>query len=244
MIRAGRRVLVFSAHAADFCSRAGGAIIRLVEAGSQVHVCDMSYSEKCESPALWARDPEPSIEEVKEARKEEIEAAADLLGASAECFDFGDSPLLISSERRHQVLEKIRAFKPDLILTHWLEDFLHPDHVETAQAALWASRYCFRPGIKSAHPPCPAPELICYETVLGTAPVTRFLPNLYVDITSVFARKKEALRRFAAQPQLPDSYEILARYRALEAQSTAGMKDCRFAEGFHRIGSENGSPAL
>ena len=33
LIREGRRVLVFSAHAADYCSRAGGTIARLVEAG-------------------------------------------------------------------------------------------------------------------------------------------------------------------------------------------------------------------
>jgi len=238
MIRPERRVLVFSAHAADFCSRAGGTIIRLVEAGGQVRVYDMSYGEKCESPALWARQPELSLEEVKEIRREEIQAAATVLGASVECFDFGDSPLLIGPERQHQILEAIRAFRPDLVLTHWRDDFLHPDHAETTRAVLWASRYCFRPGIKTGHSPCPAPEVVCFETVLGTAPVTRFLPNLYVDITAVFARKKEALRHFAAQPQLPDSYEILARYRALEAQSTAWIRDCEFAEGFCRIGAE------
>ena len=238
MIRGDRRVLVFSAHAADFCSRAGGTIIRLVEAGSQVHIHDMTYGEKCESPALWTRNPDYTLDEIKEIRREEIKAAAAVLGASVDCFDFGDSPLLLGPEQRHQLLEVIRTFRPDLILTHWRDDFLHPDHADTTQAVIWASRYCFRPGIKTDHPPCPAPELVCYETVLGTAPVTRFLPNLYVDVTQVFERKKEALRHFAAQPQLPDSYEILARYRALEAQSTAWMKECEFAEGFCRLGTE------
>ena len=52
MIFDARRVLVFSAHAADFCSRAGGTIARLVEAGAAVQVCDMTYGERCESPAL------------------------------------------------------------------------------------------------------------------------------------------------------------------------------------------------
>ena len=50
MIREGRRVLVFSAHAADFCSRAGGTIARLTDKGSEVRVYDLSYGEKCESP--------------------------------------------------------------------------------------------------------------------------------------------------------------------------------------------------
>ena len=79
MIQDGMRVLVFSAHAADFCSRAGGAIIRFAEAGGTVHVHDMTYGERCESPALWARDPRPTIEEVKGIRKEEFEAAANWL---------------------------------------------------------------------------------------------------------------------------------------------------------------------
>ena len=53
------RVLVFSAHAADFCSRAGGTIARFIDVGSSVHIVDFSYGELCESPALWARDPAP-----------------------------------------------------------------------------------------------------------------------------------------------------------------------------------------
>ena len=35
---------------------------RVVEAGGTVHIHAMSYGEKCESPALWAQEPPPSIE--------------------------------------------------------------------------------------------------------------------------------------------------------------------------------------
>ena len=238
MIRSNRRTLVFSAHAADFCSRAGGAIARLLDAGGQVHIYDMTYGEKCESPELWRQNPDFDLDEVKDNRRQEIKAAAAVLGAPIDCFDFGDSPLLLGPDRRMQILEAIRVFKPDLVLTHWTDDFMHPDHVETTQAVLWATRYCFRPGLKTAHPPCAAPEVVCYETVLGMAPLTKFVPNLYVDITEVFPRKKEALTKLAAQPDLPERYEMLARYRALEAQSTAWMKTCELAEGFVRLGTE------
>ena len=238
IIREGRRVLVFSAHAADYCSRAGGTIIRLVEAGGQVHVCDMTYGEQCESPALWKSNPDLSLGEVKVVRGREIQAAAAVLGATAECFDFGDSPLIVGPERLRLLLDKIRSFRPDLVLTHWRDDFLHPDHAETTRAAIWACRYCFRPGIKTDDPLLPAPEMVCYETTAGTAPVAHYVPNLYVDITREFARKKEALTCFAAQPDLPDTYEILARYRGLEARSSAWMPDCQLAEGFCRIGVE------
>lgn len=238
MIRAGRRALVFSAHAADFCSRAGGTIARLADAGGTVRVYDMSYGEKCESPALWARKPAPTLDEVKASRWQEMQAAAAVLGAQIECLDWGDSPLEVGAERRQELLGLLRAFQPDLVLTHWIDDVLHPDHVECSRAVVWASRYCSRPGLDLDGPPCPAPQVAFYETTLGTAPVARFLPNLFVDISPVQARKYEALSHLRAQPDLPDRYEVLARYRALEAQSTAWMQGCAFAEAYVRLGTE------
>ena len=238
MIREGRRVLVFSAHAADFCSRAGGTIARLTDKGSEVRVYDLSYGERCESPALWARQPPPTMDEVKAERWREMQAAAQVLGAGIECLDWGDSPLVVDEERRQELLTLFRSFRPDLVLTHWIDDVLHPDHMETTRAVVWASRYCSRPGLELDEPPSPAPQVAFYETTLGTAPVARFLPNLFVDIGPVQARKREALEHLRAQPDLPDRYETLARYRALEAQSTAWMKGCEFAEAFVRLGTE------
>ncbi|MEC8992935.1 MAG: PIG-L deacetylase family protein [Candidatus Latescibacterota bacterium] len=237
MIRGDRRVLVFSAHAADFCSRAGGTIARLTEAGSQVHIVDFTYGERCESPALWARDPAPSIEEVKAIRADEIKAAAGVLGATSQCLDFDDCPLLIGAERSNQLLDLLRAQAPDLLLTHWHRDIMHPDHVAATEAVIWASRYCFRPGLDGADP-VPSPQVVFYETTLGTAPVARYIPSVFVDISQTIDRKREALEKFEAQPGLAERYRWLARYRALEAQSTAWMKGCEYAEGFVRFGSE------
>ena len=81
---------------------------------------------------------------------------------------------------------------------------------------------------------------MCYETTLGTSPVAKFMPNLYVDITHVLERKKEALRELATQPKLPDNYEFLARFRGIEAQQTAWIRECVYAEAFCRIGTEAG----
>ena len=65
-----------------------------------------------------------------------------------------------------------------------------------------------------------------------------FVPNLYVDVTQVFERKKDALRKLASQPELPERYEIIAKYRGLEAQMAAWMKQCELAEAYCRLGSE------
>ncbi|HJP29451.1 MAG: PIG-L deacetylase family protein [Candidatus Latescibacteria bacterium] len=238
LIREGRRVLVFSAHAADFCSRAGGTVARLVDAGGTVHIHGMSYGEKCESPALWAQEPPPSIQRIKEIRGQEMTASASVLGATIDCLDWGDSPLVVGVDRQQHLLELFREFQPDLVLTHWKDDVLHPDHMECTRAVIWASRYCFRPGLDVDHPPCPSPQVALYETTLGTAPVAGFLPNLFVDISEVQERKTDALRHLAAQPDLAERYATLAAYRAMEAQSTAWMKGCRFAEAFVRLGTE------
>jgi len=231
-IKSGRSVIVFSAHAADFCSRAGGTIARLTSAGSPVHIVDFTYGERCESPALWERKPVPSIDDIKTIRAKEISKAASVLGATVECFDYGDCPLLIGPERRGQVLDLLRSKQPDLLMTHWKGDILHPDHCTATEAVIWASRYCFRPGAEADLQPCPSPQVLFYETTLGTAPIAEYIPRLYVDISESYRTKCVALDHFHAQPGLSERYGILAKYRALEAQSTAWMKGCEYAEGF------------
>jgi 4-oxalomesaconate hydratase len=238
MIRPGRRTLAFSAHAADFCTRAGGSLMRLAQDG-QVKVIDLTYGERCEAPALWARQDKPSIDEIKDIRRQEMESAAAILGVEIECFDFGDCPLLLGPERRLLIMDAIRAFQPDLVLTHWIDDHLHPDHVETSQAVLWACCYCQVPGVETAHSPCSLkPELVCYEAQLGSSPQTKFLPEFFVDVTAVFDHKMEAMKCFAAQYDPSEGYEVLGRYRALEANLVANMAGCRYAEGFCRIGAD------
>ncbi len=240
MITEKQRVLVFSAHAADFCSRAGGTIMKFVESGATVHVHDLTYGEHCESTALWARDPKPTIAEVKSIRAGEIERAVEIVGATADCFDWGDSPLEIGEDRKLLILEAIRAFCPDIVLTHWKDDIIHPDHAATTEAVIFGCSYCGSAGIRLESEPCRRPTMYMYETTSGTAPVSRFLPDTFVDISDVFERKTRALEQLAAQPVLPGSYEVIGRYRAMEANHTAEISGCSYAEGFVRFGTVSG----
>lgn len=240
MITTNQRVLVFSAHAADFCSRAGGTIMKFVSSGATVHVHDLTYGERCESTALWAQEKKPTIDEVKQVRAGEIERAANILGVSVDCFDWGDSPLEIGEDRKIRILEAIRAFRPDVILTHWRNDIMHPDHAVTTEAVIFACAYCGSGGIRTDSDPCPRPDMYMYEASVGTAPVSRFLPDTFVDISDVFEQKMQALTQLASQPVLPGLYELTGRYRALEAKHTAGMSNCTFAEGFVKFGSVSG----
>ena len=88
-----KSALVVSAHSADFVWRAGGAIALHAEQGYAMHVVCLSFGERGESAKLW-RKGEMTEAKVKDARREEAMAAAEILGASVEFFDIGDLSLI------------------------------------------------------------------------------------------------------------------------------------------------------
>ena len=86
------RLLVVSAHAADFVWRAAGYIAVVTAAFGQAHVVCLSYGEHGESPGAW-KQPGMTLDRVKEIRRAEAEAAGQVLGASMHFLDQGDYPL-------------------------------------------------------------------------------------------------------------------------------------------------------
>src|SRR6266542_4247238 len=60
-----RRILVFSAHAANFCSRSGGTIALYASADVQVHVVALTFGERGESEDYWRKGGPRSLAEVK-----------------------------------------------------------------------------------------------------------------------------------------------------------------------------------
>jgi 4-oxalomesaconate hydratase len=68
-------VLVFSAHAADFVWRAGGAIALYASRGCRARMLCLSYGERGESQGAW-KEPGMTVERVKAMRRVESERAA------------------------------------------------------------------------------------------------------------------------------------------------------------------------
>jgi 4-oxalomesaconate hydratase len=121
------RLLVVSAHAADFVCRAGGAIATVTAGGGSAHVVALSYGERGESGELW-KTPGQTEENVKRVRHEEAARAAAHLGATFEGVDLGDYPLVVDDAATRRLVDVMTSFAPDVLLTHAERDPFNPDH--------------------------------------------------------------------------------------------------------------------
>jgi 4-oxalomesaconate hydratase len=207
---------VVSAHPADFCSRAGGTLINHVKAGSKVKVVWLTHGETNESQLLYRQRPGIAIAEVRRIREAEAFASAEVIGAEGRMFGWGDNPLRMPPDRMETLAREISDFKPTLILTHWKEERAYPTHWLTSQSAIQAAQMADGSW-----------DIRFFEPTIGTAARVGFVPEQYVDISSVFEQKMNATKKLATQPQLVEYYTTCNRWRGLES-------GCGYAEGFVR----------
>src|SRR5271154_5552925 len=153
-----RRLLVIGAHSADFVWRAGGAVAVATRAGGVAQVLALSYGERGESGELWKIEGQ-TIENVKKVRHAEAEKAAAALGAEFRALDFGDYPLDIGPQRLALVVDAIREFEPDVIVTHTDTDPFNPDHPIAYEAVQRARTLASGAGVSSAFKTIKSPEL-------------------------------------------------------------------------------------
>jgi len=210
------RIMAVSAHPADFCSRSGGTLMKHVQAGGRVKVVWLSHGETEESQFLYAQRPGISIEEVRAIREKEAFACAAVIGADGKMFGFGDNPLVMTQERVEMLAREIADFAPDIILTHWRDELSYATHWVTSQSTIKAAQLAL--GRLNIH---------FFEPHLGAAARVGFVPDYYVNITDVFEKKIEALKKLEAQPHLVENYTACNRWRGIESK-------CQYAEGFVR----------
>lgn len=234
-------LLVFSAHAADFCSRGGGTIALYVRSGAQVHVIDLTFGERGESEDYWGQAPPKSITAAKETRAREAEEAASILGASIEFLDYGDYPLMIDRPRLESIARLIRQQRPDIILTHWKVDPYNLDHEVTTASVIRAATMAAVPGFddtgETVHP---FPHLFGFEPSVPRDDITGFVPDTYVDITEVFETKIAALHTLRSQTKLVSRYTQWAEYRGAQATQWSG-DTIKYAEAFKRYTASVGT---
>jgi 4-oxalomesaconate hydratase len=227
-----RRMLVIGAHSADFVWRAGGAVAVTTAAGGSAQVLALSYGEQGESGELW-KQPGMTVERVKEIRHGEAERAAAELGAGFECLDLGDYPLEIDRAGLVAIADRIRAFAPDVLLTHTDRDPFNPDHAVAFFAVERARALAAGAGTASAFETVQPPELLLFEP--HQPELCNFTPTVFVDITPVIEQKRAAMAEMKAQAHLHAYYGALAERRGNHARRSSGNSAITYAEAFQRV---------
>lgn len=219
---ADRTALIVSAHSADFVWRAGGAIALHQEAGVAVTVICLSYGERGESAKLW-RQQGMTLDRVKSERRKEAEGAARALAAAdIQFWDLGDYPIALPEETLFRLADVYRTIHPSFVLTHSREDPYNRDHPAvsdfTQHARIVAQAHGHKPG----------------EKVLGAPPVflfephqpeqCRWIPNVLLDITPVWEKKRAAIECMAGQEHLWEYYTRVAQQRGAQAARNSDKK--------------------
>ena len=227
-----KRMLVVGAHAADFVWRSGGAVAVTTRAGGVAQVLSLSYGERGESGELWKAENQ-TVENVKRVRHDEGERAAAALGAEFRCLDFGDYPLHIDADRLNTLVEVIREFAPDVLVTHTDTDPFNPDHPIAYEAVQRARTLAAGAGVSSAFKTIKPPQLFLFEP--HQPELCNFTPTTFVDITAVFDAKVEAMKAMASQVYMQTYYAQRAEQRGNHARRASGTNEVRYAEAFQRI---------
>jgi 4-oxalomesaconate hydratase len=227
-----KTALVVSAHSADFVWRAGGAIALYAAGGYEITVVCLSFGERGESAKLW-KDPGMTLQRVKNARHKEAEAAAKILGASLRMLDLGDYPLRVPDSSICDLADIYREIDPEFVLTHSMKDPYNADHPLASQVAQEARI------IAQAHGHRPESR-----KVIGAPPVFLFephqpeqcewTPDILLDISGVWERKRAAFEAMSAQEHLWEYYTRVALQRGAQASRNSGLK-ITYAEGYQRV---------
>jgi 4-oxalomesaconate hydratase len=228
-------MLVVSAHAADFVWRAGGAIAAAAERGERPLVVCLSEGARGESAHLWRQGK--ALDEVVATRREEASRAAEVLGAEIEFLGALDYPLEVDADLIDRLVAIYRRVQPDVVLTHAASDPYNFDHPEAHRAALRARVYAQAIGYPAEGDVIGAPPVFAFEP--HQPEQCDFKPDVLLDITAVFERKRAAMECMAAQTHLWEYYTDLARRRGTQARRNSGpnlgLAKESYAEAFERL---------
>ena len=182
-----QRVLAVVAHPDDAELLCAGTLARARADGAVVGVCVLCQGDKGQ--------PQPPLENLVEVRREEMTAAAELLGAELLAGGFSDGELFDDSASRQTVIELLRRFRPTLVLAHAAADY-HADHRAASQLAEAASWFAASAGQKTASPPLDAPPALWW---MDTIEMISFVPQFYVDVSQLVDVKRQMLRCHQSQ---------------------------------------------
>lgn len=226
-----QRLLVVSAHSADWVWRSAGTIAKYLANGAEVFVVCLTCGLRGESAPLW-KEPGQTAEGVRKVRCEEAMNAAKVLGVTnLEMWDFDDCMLQVSPEILQRLNEKIREVRPTVIVTHDKQDVTNPDHGFARDIVYRAQIMAKQVGIES-NGLKPAKACPIYGFEASEPERSGYVPGIYIDITDYFEKKLEAMKCITSQVEGPFIHTRLSTHRGWQASRTIGDKNIKYAESF------------
>lgn len=167
------RLLILGAHPDDAEVSAGGLATIYRAQGHAVRMVSVTNGQSGHFEGFGPQ--------LVERRRREAAAAAAVIGAESEVWDFPDGRLQSTLDVREQIIREIRSYRPDLVLTHRLNDY-HPDHRAVAQCVQDASYLVTVPAVCSDVQHLPRDPVVGFLPDRFTKPAP-LAPDVVVDVT-------------------------------------------------------------
>lgn len=227
------RIAAIHAHPDDCEILAGGTLALLARSGHEITIVTLSDGD------CGTREYSPM--EIARIRKEESARAADLIGADYMWGGFHDLSIFNDDSSRRRVTGLLRHLQPELVLTSSPEDYL-ADHEMTS---LLVRDACFGAGAPnyatfgfSGPPLSKIPHLYFMDPIEGTNREGKPIkPDFIVDVTEVFAIKKQMLACHESQRNWLQSHHGMDNYlTSMETwtRERGAQGGVRFGEGFRQ----------
>ena len=228
-----KSAIAIAAHPDDIEFMMAGTLLQLKKAGYEIHYLNLSGGN-CGSV-------EYDSDTIRKIRLEEGKKAAEILGAHFHPPFCNDLEIFYELDTLRRLATIIREVKPSIVLTHSPEDYME-DHTNTCRLAVTATFARGMPNFKSI-PSQPTENYDC--TVYHALPHTlhdplrrQIIPGSFVNTTSVYDQKMEALKAHKSQQNWLDVSQKLNSYlQTMENISRAvGRMSKKFehAEGWRR----------
>jgi bacillithiol biosynthesis deacetylase BshB1 len=214
-------LLAIAAHPDDVELTCGGTLIKMSQKGYSTGILDLTRGE------MGTRG-------TPEIRMKEAAAAARIMGAKVrESLGLPDARLEVNEKYKFAIARKIREWQPHtVILPYWTGR--HPDHYNAAKLGYEG---CFLAGLKQL--PLEGEAFRPFKILYATSyDIDR--PNVAVDITKEYERRKRAILAYASQfkPRKREKGKVflpldeLEQRMSLRARYYGEMIGVQYAEGF------------
>ncbi len=177
--------LAFGAHPDDVELSCGATLLKLIDEGHAVAVCDLTQGEM-------------GTLGTPETRKAESDTATKVMGYRERItLDLGDSKLHYTDQSLREIIRIVRYFQPDVVFTN-PPDERHPDHMKASNLVYDALFYA---GLKKIDTTYNGKKQLPYRPhyLLYYMQFRHFNPSVIVDVTTTFERSRQGILAFGSQ---------------------------------------------